>query len=226
LFRVTGVQTCALPISAATRGEIALTIDDGPDPVVTPAVLDLLDQAGARATFFCIAERAATHAVLTREIVARGHSVQNHSLRHRHTFSLLGPRGFARELSRAQDVLSGLVGQRPRFFRAPAGLRNPFLQPVLCRQGLALTSWTRRGFDTREGDPQRVLERLTRGLAAGDILLLHDGHCARAADGRPVVLQVLPALLQECRRAGLRTVTLPAALPEAQPADQPLPPCR
>jgi peptidoglycan/xylan/chitin deacetylase (PgdA/CDA1 family) len=207
-----GENLVRLPAAAGARREVALTIDDGPDPEVTPAVLDLLDAAGARGTFFCIAERAARHPALVREIVRRGHSVQNHSHVHRHDFSLLGPCGFAREIGAAQDVLGELAGERPRFFRAPAGLRNPFLAPVLHRLGLTLASWTRRGFDTRERDPQRVLQRLTRGLAAGDILLLHDGHCARDAQGRPVVLSVLPALLAELRRLQLVPVTLTQAL--------------
>lgn len=207
-----GPNLTRLPEAAARRGEVAVTIDDGPDPEVTPAVLDQLREHGALATFFCIAERARRHPELVQRIVAEGHSVQNHSLRHRHHFSLLGPAGFARELSAAQDVLGELTGARPRFFRAPAGLRNPFLQPVLARQGLLLTSWTRRGYDTRERDPSRVLGRLCGGLAAGDILLLHDGHAARAADGRAVVLHVLPALLRNLHRQRLYAVTLDQAL--------------
>ncbi len=212
-----GPNLLRLPDAAAARGEVALTLDDGPDPALTPAVLDQLDAAGARATFFCIAERAERHPELVREIVRRGHSVQNHSLRHRHTFSLLGPRGYARELAASQAVLTRLTGQVPRFFRAPAGLRNPFLDPVLHRLGLRLASWTRRGFDTRERDPQRVLARLSRGLAGGDILLLHDGHAARTADGTPVVLAVLPSLLKLLRERGLTAVTLPQACLDRNP---------
>jgi peptidoglycan/xylan/chitin deacetylase (PgdA/CDA1 family) len=215
-----GPNLVRLPPASAARGEVALTIDDGPDPAVTPAVLALLERHGARATFFCIARHAREHPALVREIVARGHSVQNHSDVHRHNFSLLGPRGFLREIERAQQTLTELSGERPTCFRAPAGLRNPFLDPVLHRLGLRLASWTRRGFDTREHDPARVLQRLTRGLAAGDILLLHDGNAARTAQGRPVVLEVLPALLERCRQAGLRCVTLPQAL-EARPSPIP-----
>ncbi|NML18534.1 polysaccharide deacetylase family protein [Azohydromonas caseinilytica] len=213
-----GPNLVRLPPASAARGEVALTIDDGPDPVVTPAVLDLLERHGARATFFCIAQHARRHPALVREIVARGHSVQNHSDVHRHNFSLLGPRGFLREIERAQQTLTELSGERPTCFRAPAGLRNPFLDPVLHRLGLRLASWTRRGFDTRERDPARVLQRLVRGLAAGDILLLHDGNAARTAQGRPVVLEVLPPLLERCRQAGLRCVTLPQALRAGLPA--------
>jgi peptidoglycan/xylan/chitin deacetylase (PgdA/CDA1 family) len=210
-----GPNLTRLPADAAARGEVALTIDDGPDATVTPRVLDLLDQAGVCATFFCIASRAQAQPALTREIVARGHSVQNHSHAHRHNFSLLGPRAMAAEIARAQETLANITGTLPSCFRAPAGLRNPFLDPVLHRLGLRLVSWTRRGFDTRERDPQRVLVRLSKGLAGGDILLLHDGHAARSASGRAVLLDVLPPLLARLREAGLRPVTLPAALQTA-----------
>ncbi|HYP70270.1 MAG TPA: polysaccharide deacetylase family protein, partial [Variovorax sp.] len=77
-----GRNVSRLPAGAVARGEVAITIDDGPDPEVTPAVLDLLDAAGQKATFFCIAERVAAHPLLAREIVARGHSIQNHTARH------------------------------------------------------------------------------------------------------------------------------------------------
>ena len=210
-----GSNMLRLSAAATARSEVALTIDDGPNPAVTPAVLDLLDAHGARATFFCIARHAQAHPQLCREIVRRGHSVQNHSHQHRHNFSLLGMRGFAREIEMAQDVLSQITGERPRFFRAPAGLRNPFLAPVLQRLDLQLVSWTRRGFDTVRTEPERVLARLTHRLAAGDILLLHDGNVAHTAAGQPVVLAVLPTLLQRFAQSGLRCVTLPdAARPE------------
>ncbi len=207
-----GPNVTRLPPAAAARREVAITIDDGPDAEVTPQVLDLLDAAGQRATFFCIAERVLEQPALARAIVARGHSIQNHTARHRHNFSFLGPRGFAAEILRAQQVLHEVTGERPTCFRAPAGMRNPFLAPVLHRMGLALVSWTRRGFDTRERNAAIVLARLTHGLKAGDILLLHDGHAARTVAGRPVVLDVLPPLLARIRADGLRAVTLPEAL--------------
>ncbi|HSQ72313.1 MAG TPA: polysaccharide deacetylase family protein, partial [Rubrivivax sp.] len=168
---------------------------------------------GVRATFFCVAERARSQPALVRRIAAAGHSVQNHSLHHRHHFSLLGARGFEREIGTAQDRLADLTGVQPFCFRAPAGLRNPLLDPILHRFGLHLVSWTRRGYDTRDADAGRVLARLVRGLAAGDILLLHDGHARRDAAGQPVLLAVLPRLLARCRDAGLQPVTLDQALP-------------
>jgi len=207
-----GPNWTRLPAAATTRGEIAITIDDGPDPAVTPRVLDILAAHDARATFFCIGIRARQHPALMTEIVRRGHEVGNHSEHHYHRFSLLGPGGFARELAAGQATLAETSGHTPHFFRAPAGLRNPFLEPVLARMGLTLASWTRRGFDTREADAAKVLARLTRGLAAGDILLLHDGHAARDhASGEAVILAALPALLDACDAAGLSPVTLTQA---------------
>jgi peptidoglycan/xylan/chitin deacetylase (PgdA/CDA1 family) len=207
-----GPNWTRLPDAAASRRQIAITIDDGPDPRITPRVLDLLDKREAKATFFCIGERVQRCAELAREIVRRGHSVENHSQRHVNYFSLLGPRSLVAEIERAQDTIGITTGQRPLFFRAPAGLRNPFLDPALSRLGLRLASWTRRGFDTLSNGTEAVLCKLTRGLGAGDILLLHDGHAALTGKGVPVILEVLPRLLDALEGAQLTPVTLRAAL--------------
>ncbi len=202
-----------LPTSTVTRGgRVAITLDDGPDPTVTPLVLDVLDEAGVRATFFCVGERVAAHPALSREILVRGHCIENHSQHHLHHFSVLGPRRMKSEVARAQDTIVGVTGQRPKFFRAPAGLRNPFLDGILSELDLRLASWTRRGFDTVNGRPDQVLERLTRRLGDGDILLLHDGNAARTDTGRPVILEVLPRLLETVEFARLQAITLREAL--------------
>jgi peptidoglycan/xylan/chitin deacetylase (PgdA/CDA1 family) len=215
-----GPNWTRLPAASARRGEIALTIDDGPDPEVTPAVLELLDRLQVKATFFCIGENARRHPALCREIVARGHDVQNHSERHRHNFSMLGPRGYRLELQAAQDSLAAITGRRPQFFRAPAGLRNPFLGPVLESMGLQLAAWTRRGYDTRS-DAAVVSRRLLPAVRPGAILLLHDGNCARSAAGVPVILDVLPVLARQAAASGLHFVTLSHALQCDQISDRP-----
>ncbi|TKC86912.1 polysaccharide deacetylase family protein [Trinickia terrae] len=207
--RLLGPNWTTLPAGIGER--IALTIDDGPDPEVTPRVLDLLDAYGARATFFCIGDLARRHPRCVEAIVARGHAVENHSQRHRHTFSVSGLRALRREISAAQETLTAIAGTRPLFFRAPAGLRNPFLEPVLCELGLQLAAWTRRGFDTRAREPDLVARRLLRGLGPRDILLLHDGNAARDTQGRPIVLEVLPMVLRAAQDAQLRWTTLRAA---------------
>jgi peptidoglycan/xylan/chitin deacetylase (PgdA/CDA1 family) len=172
----------------------------------------VLERYGCRATFFCIGNEAARHPDLCRDIVRRGHAVENHSQRHSHGFSLLGPRRLMRELQDAQDTLTRISGQGPLFFRAPAGVRNLFLEPVLAKLGLRLASWSARGFDTRVRDAERVKYSLLRGVRPGAILLLHDGHAARTAQGTPVILEALPAVLEAAAAAGLRAVTLREAL--------------
>jgi peptidoglycan/xylan/chitin deacetylase (PgdA/CDA1 family) len=192
---------------------IALTFDDGPDPEVTPRVLDLLDLQGAKASFFVIGERAQRHKALLRDMLRRGHTVENHSHRHPATFACRGPWALHREVAMAQRIIADATGVVPRFFRAPMGLRNPLLDPVLAAEGLSLVSWTRRGYDTRQGDSRLVLNRLARGLAGRDILLLHDGSAARDPAGSAVVLTVLPKLLDRIAAAGLSAASLAAVMP-------------
>jgi peptidoglycan/xylan/chitin deacetylase (PgdA/CDA1 family) len=208
-----GANWTRLPERGGLVPGVAITIDDGPDPDVTPQVLELLGRHGAHASFFCIGDRVLRYPDLAQEIVRRGHVIENHSQRHRHNFSLLGPNAMNTEVSLAQESIFRVTGISPRFFRAPAGLRNPFLDPVLARLQLQLASWTRRGFDTVSADPDAILRRLTNPLQAGDILLLHDGHAARTGRGRAVILEVLPRLLDALTSRGLRCVTLRSALP-------------
>ena len=202
-----GSNWTRLPDAARANNEICLTIDDGPDPAVTPQVLEILDRYRIKASFFCIAEQAARYPALCREIVKRGHDVENHTMHHRHTFSLLGIHAYRREIEAAQIALAAITGTSPLFFRAPAGLRNPFLDPVLHRLNLQLASWSVRAYDTRVRDANRVKNKLLRGMRPGAILLLHDGNAARAND-IPIILAVLPTLLQSAAINGLRFVRL------------------
>jgi len=180
--RLLGPNWTGLTAATRARGEIAITLDDGPNPEVTPEVLDILDDFDARASFFVVGRRLQHHMDLRREILRRGHALENPSHGHRSDFALLGPTGLRREIQDAQQAIAAAGGEA-RYFRAPAGVRNPLLEGQLRRQGLELVSWTRRGFNTagRKGD--RVHPRLTRELDAGDIVMLHDGHGGRTGGG-------------------------------------------
>ncbi len=209
-----GKAVTRLPAASAAQGWVALTFDDGPDPQVTPQVLDLLDQYQAKASFFCIGAAVRQHPDLLREIVARGHTVENHGHAHSSLFALWGRARMQQDIAQLQQAVHAATGRWPRFFRPTAGFRNPLLDWVLARTGLHLVMWTRRGFDTRCRHAPTVLQRLLRQLAAGDILLLHDGNAARTAQGEPLVLAVLPALLRTLRARNLQAVTLRQALPD------------
>ena len=206
-----GANLTTLPSHGNENGLVALTFDDGPDPDVTPLVLDLLDRHSAKASFFCIGQRAVAYPEIVQDIVRRGHSVENHSYRHPNTFALYLPASLTREIDKAQLAIESVSGQKPRFFRAPMGLRSPLLDPVLARLALRYVSWTRRGLDFVCRRPATVLRRLTHGLAGGDVILLHDGSSAKTRNGNPVVLVVLPLLLEQLVHRGLRPVSLPIA---------------
>ncbi|MBI3527866.1 MAG: polysaccharide deacetylase family protein [Betaproteobacteria bacterium] len=207
--RLLGANMLRLPDAAASRKEIALTFDDGPDPDVTPKVLDILDSYHAKASFFVVGDKAAAHPDLIREIVKRGHSIENHSRKHSGFFGFFAWRALREDIGTAQEIIAAITGRPPAFFRSPMGIRSPMLDPVIARLGLRYITWTRRGFDTVAGDPTVVLNRLTRKLSAGDILLLHD---RRTRAQRAIVLEVLPALLDRIATAGLKPVSLPLAM--------------
>jgi peptidoglycan/xylan/chitin deacetylase (PgdA/CDA1 family) len=206
-----GPNWTKLPQAAMHRNEIALTIDDGPEPLVTQQVLEILERYQVKATFFHIGDNAMQHSELCREIIERGHAIENHSQRHKLHFSLLGSSAIRREITDGQETISRITGIRPQFFRAPAGLRNPFLEPVLSRLGLRLVSWSVRAFDTKNRDAENVKNKLIAGLRPGAIILLHDGNAARTKAGVPIILNVLPTLLEAARQKGLHFVTLAEA---------------
>lgn len=211
-----GPNLARLPGAAAERGEVALTFDDGPDPDITPRVLDLLDAAGMQATFFLVGSRVARYPAIAREIVRRGHGAENHSDRHSPAFAFYGVGRARRDIARAQAAIAGATGSVPRYFRAPFGIRSPLLEPALAALGLQYVSWTRRGFDTVEADAGKVFGRLVRALAPGDVLLLHDGAVGRPRSADRTVLTALRALLVRLAERKLRSVTLRAACADAQ----------
>lgn len=188
-------------------GQAALTVDDGPDPSVTPAVLELLARHEAKASFFLIGERAEQHPELVRAIVDGGHRVENHTHRHPSSFAFSGPRRLEREIDPAQASLAELAGVAPGYFRPPAGIRNPFLEPVLARRGLLVAAWSRRGYDAVATDPRAISRRLLKNVGPGDVLLLHDGRGRHGSN--PQVLAVLADVLPALADQGLRVVALP-----------------
>ncbi len=193
--------------------EVWLTFDDGPSRDTT-ALLDLLDAHDARATFFLVGARAAADPDGVREIVARGHTIGNHSQSHPSaTFWALSPAQMAAEISGAQTSLQAITGSPPRLFRAAVGMANPFVAPLLRRHRLRYVAWTTRAFDAINGDAETVWRRLQRRLRPGAIVLLHEG----AAHGRSVA--VAARVLQELDALGYRCVD-PSAVPEDRDAGQ------
>jgi len=152
------------------RNEVWLTIDDGPTEDTT-VLLDLLDRLGVRGTFVVKGIHAEAHPEWIREILARGHTVGNHS--HTHpagTFWCLPPRAIAREIDRCTAVIPPTT-----LFRAPVGLKNLFVHPALRKRGMQLIGFSSRAFDAVERDPDVIAARIVKSLDPGGIIVLHQG---------------------------------------------------
>ncbi len=164
------------------RREVWLTIDDGPEPATTPAMLDLLDRYSARATFFLIGTKVAMHPALVRDILGRGHGVGNHT--HTHplaTFWYAGRRRTEAEIEGCNRALMAAGAAQPAWFRCPAGIKTLSLHGALRRNEQQLVGWSRRALEQFSLTPVRPLQRLISGLRPGAILLLHESapHAAR-----------------------------------------------
>lgn len=160
---------------ATSRNEVWLTIDDGP-AADTPAVLDLFDAHGVKATFFVKGTLAAQHGDLAREIVRRGHTLANHSQTHpQASFWCLPPGRIATEIDECNRAVATITGTPPRWFRAPVGMKNFTVHPALARRNMRLIGWTARGFDAIVSDADDILRRILPHLRPGAIIVLHQG---------------------------------------------------
>jgi peptidoglycan/xylan/chitin deacetylase (PgdA/CDA1 family) len=187
--------------------EFWLTIDDGPDRHDTPRLLDLLDAAGARATFFVRGDQAQANPDLIAEVHRRGHQLGNHSFSHpQATFWCLPPHRVAQELAGCNEVLRALTGEEPRLFRAPVGMANPFVHWTAAALGLRMIGWSARGYDgvAARAEPAKVVRRIAKNLRPGAIVLLHEGRVGPR--GEALNVRGLELLLQEVGRRGWRCV--------------------
>lgn len=193
-------------ISRLPAGEgVLITIDDGPDPDITPALLEVLDRHQAKALFFLIGALAEAQPALVTEILRRGHRIGNHSMTHpAGSFWCLGPWRMWRELAQCEAVLA--THDKPtakRWFRPPVGHHNLFCHAAAQALGMPMLMWNCRGFDTVDRSVPRVLRRLERGLKPGAIVLLHDGRSTSVA--------VLDGTLALIAQRGLQTAPVPQA---------------
>jgi peptidoglycan/xylan/chitin deacetylase (PgdA/CDA1 family) len=184
---------------------IALSFDDGPDPQVTPAVLDALAAHGARASFFVIGQALARQPDLARRMLAEGHELCNHSWQHSRWQNFWGVRALAEEITRGEQAISAFTGSTAHpLYRSPIGLKSPPLAQAAQRLGIRMIAWSLHSRDTRLRDPRQIATRVLNRIRPGDIVLMHDGHdlpgrhrpaCAAAV---PLILAGLCAKQLEC----------------------------
>jgi len=185
--------------------EVALTFDDGPHPEHTRKVLDLLDDAEAKATFFVLGSKVEEYPEVAREIVKRGHGIGVHGYTHDRIQSLRGPKRIQVDLERALQAVEKATGHRPTLFRPPVGLVSPRTETAATQLGLTIVGWSVKGRDgLARAEPRDVAARVRRGLRPGAIVLLHDA--AEEGDRRPAGVDALQPILAAIHGEGLKAV--------------------
>lgn len=154
-----------------SESQLFLTFDDGPCPVNTPPVLDMLDEFGARATFFVIGREVKKNKELFKEILDRGHSIGDHSSDHDYAHYFKNEEHLKSWIRTSWDELSQVAGEAPVAFRSPAGIITPPLMRAIHELEIAWVHWNRRFFDSNL--PLSLFGAAYR-YQPGDILLLHD----------------------------------------------------
>jgi peptidoglycan-N-acetylglucosamine deacetylase len=179
---------------------VALTFDDGPDPVITPRVLEILEKHQIPATFFVIGRKAKNQEDLIRLIISKGHNIGNHSFSHHFLFDLFKRKNMEQDLVKAEMIIKDLSGKKPLLFRPPYGVTNPVLAKVVKRLGYQVIGWSIRSFDTTKKDAQKVTKRVIKGLHPGAVILMHDAQA--------VAPKALENIIIKAKEQGYRFVGL------------------
>ena len=196
--------------AARSRGKIgaqkiALTFDDGPHPVTTRAVLELLRAHDARATFFLLGHKVEAHPDVVREIHEAGHTLGIHGFEHDHLFSLRSPAYAKAQVERTQRAIERACGVTPTLFRPPIGFASHLTFRGAERAKVEIIAWSVRSLDgIRSADPARVAQRVMAHLEDGAIVLMHDA--AEHDDFSPASLSALPEILRALRERQLLAV--------------------
>jgi peptidoglycan-N-acetylglucosamine deacetylase len=152
---------------------VAVTFDDGPDPLTTPALLNVLSRHNIKATFFVLGKKAAEHPELIRQIISQGHSIGNHTYSHDNFIMLKSSSTLLQEVAYTQDILKGL-GVLPLAFRPPVGITSPRLRNVLLKLGMYNVNFSCRAMDCGNRFIARLSSKILKCIRPDDIIVLHD----------------------------------------------------
>jgi peptidoglycan/xylan/chitin deacetylase (PgdA/CDA1 family) len=176
-----------------TEKVVALTFDDGPDPIQTPKVLEVLKEYQTTACFFCIGHKIKGNEALLKSIVTEGHLIGNHSYSHSGLFPLYGLSKMKKDLQTCQCELERVTSQPITLFRPPFGVTNPTIAKAVRQLGYTSIGWSIRTLDTQQSAPDKILARIRKRLKPGAIILLHD----RMPGSDQLVKQILDLLKEQ-----------------------------
>ena len=178
-----------------------LTFDDGPNERATPAILEILAAERVPAAFFMVGRHVRLFPSLARQVRAAGHDIGNHT-QHHIKLHLRGPRRIRAELEEAHAAIDAVTGRPPCAFRAPHGLRSPFLRPLARELGYTVFGWTFGVFDTARPGAEEIRRRVRVRLRRGAIVLLHDGDGYDPEGDRMQTAEALPGIIRDAREKG------------------------
>lgn len=179
--------------------ECLLTFDDGPDPKLTPIILQTLKEKNVRAIFFVIGERAEQNKEILQQIVADGHTIGNHTYSHHPFLSMQSTSKVKEELLKGQNTLEKLTGKKISLFRPPIGYTNPNIARALQQLRMKNVGWTVRSFDSVYKDDQQFVKRMVSSIKNGTIVLFHDN--------LDVTIKNLATIIDQCRQNGIKFVS-------------------
>jgi peptidoglycan-N-acetylglucosamine deacetylase len=185
---------------------VALTFDDGPHPVYTPQVLDILDRFNVRATFFLIGSQAQAHPDQVRGIRERGHALGNHSFHHPFYLSWLSPEGIRTEILETQEVIHRIGGEYPRYFRPPLGWVSNDLVAVCRELNLPVINGSVKAGDVSRPGTERIIETVLSDVESGDIIILHDAGGVEGYRDRGQTIEALPIIIERLKYSGYKFV--------------------
>jgi len=190
------------------KRHIALTFNDGPNPEITPGLLEILEKYQVPATFFLIGREALSQVGLTKEVVKAGHEVGNHTMNHVKC-SEESERELFRQIQDAQDAIRFASGEEARWFRPPFGDFDESQLHLPFRSGLSTVYWTTKIKDRESDDSNAIVKQIKSGLAPGAILSLHEK--------RTCVVEAMKAVIHAIQAADLKPVTLSQMFAPEQP---------
>jgi peptidoglycan/xylan/chitin deacetylase (PgdA/CDA1 family) len=190
------------------RRGVGLTFDDGPHPLHTPQVLEILDRFQAKATFFVIGRHLQEHGALVAAASEAGHVIGNHTYHHFRTMNFFPSERIREEILACQNEVEKWAGYKPRFYRQPTGFRNPRIFGILKELQISMVGWQVRAFDTQRQNPEVIARRILQKVQPGGVILLHDGSDSASNEDRTATLQALPEILAGLRDRGMEFLTL------------------
>ncbi len=184
---------------------IALTFDDGPDPADTPAILDLLKQYEAKATFFVVGKRVEMYPELAKREIVEGHEIANHTYSHSYFRKRMGGEKIKNEILKAEQAIFTTTGEKPHLFRPPGGYYSENVVDASKKNGylVVMWSWHQDTEDWNKPGVNKIVNKVLKNARNGDIVLFHD-----YVEGKSQTLEALKQVLPELKERGYRFVTV------------------